>query len=147
MDNSTKDMKKLRSLLFSATLATALAGQAQAQSNDDETAVKACLALYLSFDASQMEKAFHPSGTVKHIDNKTGEYKDETVAAFLTRVRAITTKPERRSEIVSLNIDGTAAQAKIRIEQKELIFTDYMNLLKIDGTWRIVSKIFHRTDK
>jgi protease I len=84
---------------------------------------------------------------VKHIDNKTGEYKDETVAAFLNRVRAITTKPERKSEIVSLNIEGTAAQAKIRIEQKELTFTDYMNLLKIDGNWRIVSKIFQRRDK
>jgi hypothetical protein len=140
-------MKKLGSLLFSATLATALVGQANAQTNDEEAAVRACLALYLSFDAAQMEKAFHPSGTVKHIDNKTGEYKDETVAAFLNRVRAITTKPERKSEIVSLNIEGTAAQAKIRIEQKELTFTDYMNLLKIDGNWRIVSKIFQRRDK
>ncbi|QEC45479.1 nuclear transport factor 2 family protein [Pseudobacter ginsenosidimutans] len=140
-------MKKLGSILFTATLATALVGQANAQTNDEETAVRACLLLYLSFDAAQMEKAFHQSGTVKHIDNKTGEYKDETVAAFLTRVRAITTKPERKSEIVSLNIEGTAAQAKIRIEQKDLTFTDYMNLLKIDGTWRIVSKIFQRTDK
>lgn len=140
-------MKKLGSMLFTATLATALVGQAHAQTNNEEAAVQACLALYLSFEADQMEKAFHQSGTVKHIDNKTGEYKDETVAAFLTRVRAITKKPERKSEIVSLNIEGTAAQAKIRIEQKELIFTDYMNLLKIDGTWRIVSKIFQRTDK
>ncbi|MBO9632594.1 MAG: nuclear transport factor 2 family protein [Chitinophagaceae bacterium] len=140
-------MKKLGSVLLSATLATALTSQAEAQTKNEEAAVRACLGLYLSFDADQMEKAFHPSGTVKHIDNKTGEYKDETVAAFLIRVRAIATKPERRSEIVSLNIEGTAAQAKIRIEQKELIFTDFMNLLKIDGTWRIVSKVFQRTDK
>lgn len=140
-------MKKLGSMLFSATLATALVGQAHAQTNNEETAVRACLALYLSLDADQMEKAFHPSGTVKHIDNKTGEYKDETVAAFLTRVRAITNKPERKFEIVSLNIDGTAAQTRIRIEQKDLIFTDFLNLLKIDGTWRIVSKVFRRTDK
>jgi hypothetical protein len=149
LDHSPKKniMKKLGSLLFSATLATAMLSQVHAQTNDEEAAVRACLALYMTGDGMQMEKAFHPSASMKYIDYKTGEYKDVPIAEFLARVKANTSKPERKTEIVSMNIDGTAAQAKIRIEQGNTIFVDYMNLLKIDGNWKIVSKIFQRRDK
>ncbi len=85
-------MKKLGSLLFSATLATALVGQAHAQSNRRRGCCTCLPGAVSEFRRSPNGKAFHLSGTVKHIDNKTGEYKDETVAAFLNRVRAITTK-------------------------------------------------------
>lgn len=140
-------MKKLGSLLFSATLATALLSQVQAQTNEEETAVRACLALYMTGDGNQMERAFHPSATMKYVDYKSGEYKDVPIAEFLARVKANTNKPQRKIEIVSLNIDGTAAQAKISIEAGNVLMTDYMNLLKIDGQWKIVSKIFSRKDK
>lgn len=140
-------MKKLGSMLFMATLATLFMSQVHAQTNDEDAAVRACLALYMTGDGMQMEKAFHPSASMKYIDNKTGEYKDVPIAEFLARVKANTTKTERKTEIQNLNIEGTAAQAKIRIETSTVIFIDYMNLLKIDGNWKIVSKIFQRKDK
>jgi len=46
-----------------------------------------------------------------------------------------------------MNIEGNAAQAKIKIETGSVIMNDYMNLLKINGEWKIVSKIFSRSDK
>ena len=118
-----------------------------AQNKPDEEAVKACLENYMSGDGNRMEKAFHPSATMKYIDAKTNEFKDVPIADFITRVKANTTKQERKIEIVSMNIEGNAANGKIKIETDKAILYDYMNMLKIDGEWKIVSKIFSRTDK
>lgn len=113
----------------------------------DEAAVKTCLEHYMSGDGNRMEIAFHPSATMKYIDYKTGEFKDVPIAEFIARVKSNTTKTERTIEIVSMNIEGNAAQAKIKIETDKVFMYDYMNLLKINGEWKIVSKIFSRKDK
>jgi Putative lumazine-binding len=109
--------------------------------------VRACLQEYMSGDGARMEKAFHPSATMKYIDAATGEFKDVPIAEFIARVKASTAKQERTIEIVSVNIEGTAASGKIKIETAKAILYDYMNLLKINGEWKIVSKIFSRQDK
>ena len=118
-----------------------------AQNKTDEEAVKACLENYMSGDGDRMEKVFHSSATMKYIDAKTNEFKDVTIADFIARVKANTTKQERKIEIVSTNIEGNAANGKIKIETGNAILYDYMNMLKINGEWKIVSKIFSRTDK
>jgi protease I len=69
------------------------------------------------------------------------------IADYIARVKANTTKQDRKIEIVSLNIEGTAAHAKIKIDTEKVILWDYMNLLKINGEWKIVSKIFSRQNK
>ena len=118
-----------------------------AQTKTDEEAVRACLEEYMSGDGNRMEKAFHPSATMKYIDAKTNEFKDEPIADFIARIKANTTKQERKIEIVSTNIEGNAANGKIKIESGNVIMYDYMNMLKIDGEWKIVSKIFSRMNK
>ena len=119
-----------------------------AQNNTvEEAAVRACLENYMSGDGNRMEKAFHPSATMKYIEAKTNEFKDVPIADFIARVKANTNKPERKIEIVALNIEGNAANGKIRIESGDVILYDYMNMLKIDGEWKIVSKIFSRMNK
>ncbi|MDF2190070.1 nuclear transport factor 2 family protein [Paraflavitalea sp. CAU 1676] len=115
-----------------------------AQTNPEEAGVKACLENYMSGDGNRMEKAFHPSASMKYVDFQTGEYKDVPIADFLARIKANTSKPDRKVELLSLNIEGTAAQAKIKLETGQAIMYDYMNLLKIGGEWKIVSKIFSR---
>ncbi|MFI5131290.1 MAG: nuclear transport factor 2 family protein [Chitinophagales bacterium] len=118
-----------------------------AQTIADEAGVKACLENYMSGEGDKVEKAFHPSATMKYIDAQTGEFKDVPIADYIARVKASTTKTERKIEITSLNIEGNAAQAKIKIETDKAILHDYMNLLKINGEWKIVSKIFSRLNK
>lgn len=120
---------------------------ALAQNNPEEAAVRACLQEYMSGDGYRMEKAFHPSATMKYIDAQSGEFKDVPIAEFIARVKANTNKSERKIEIVSVNIEGNAASGKIRIETGTVIMYDYMNMLKIDGEWKIVSKIFSRQNK
>jgi hypothetical protein len=118
-----------------------------AQNKTDEEAVKACLENYMSGDGDRMEKAFHPSATMKYIDASTNEFKDVPIADFIARVKASTNKTERKIEIASMNIEGNAANGKIKIETDKAILYDYMNMLKIDGEWKIVSKIFSRMNK
>ena len=113
----------------------------------DEQAIRMCLENYMSGEGDRVEKAFHPSATMKYIDVQTKEFKDVPIADYIARVKANKNKMERKIEIVSLNIEGEAAQAKIRIETPQAILYDYMNLLKIGGEWKIVSKIFSRQSK
>lgn len=137
-------MKKI--FLF-ALAAFSFASSATAQSTD-EAAVKACLEDYMSGDGNKVEKAFHSSATMKYIDAQSGEFKDVPIADYIARVKANTNGPgKRKIEIVSLNIEGNAANGKIKIETEKAILYDYMNMLKINGEWKIVSKIFSRTDK
>jgi hypothetical protein len=112
----------------------------------DELAARACLEDYMSGDGNRMEKAFHPSATMKYIDGK-GEFKDVPIADFIARAKANTNKSDSKSEIVSLNIEGNAANGKIKIDLEKVILYDYMNMLKINGEWKIVSKIFGRINK
>ncbi len=113
----------------------------------DEQAVRACLENYMSGQGDRVERAFHPSATMKYIDAQTKDFKDVPIAEFIARVKSNTSKIERKIEIVSMNLEGNAALAKIRIETDKAILFDYMNLLKINGEWKIVSKIFSRQDK
>lgn len=139
-------MKKITLLLvLFLTAITSL--KTFAQTNDEEKAVRACLEEYMSGDGNRMEKAFHPSASMKYIDAQTGEFKDVPIADFIARAKANTNKTERKIEIVSVNIEGNAANGKIKIETDKVILYDYMNMLKINGEWKIVSKIFSRKNK
>ncbi len=118
-----------------------------AQNKTDEEAVMACLENYMSGDGDKVEKAFHTSATMKYIDVQSGEFKDVPIADYIARVKSNTAKSDRKIEIVALNIEGNAANGKIKIETDKVIMYDYMNMLKVNGEWKIVSKIFSRVNK
>ena len=137
-------MKKIFLLIVSMYCFTL---SSMAQSND-EANVRACLENYMSGEGNRVEKAFDPSASMKYIDAQTGGFKDVPIKDFIARIKANTGgAPKRQIEIVSMNIEGNAAQAKIKIETEKVILYDYMNLLKINNEWKIVSKIFSRKDK
>jgi hypothetical protein len=130
-----------------AIVSLILSATGMAQNNADEQAVRACLENYMSGDGDKVEKAFHPSATMKYIDGQNGEFKDVPIADYIARVKANSAKQDRKIEIVALNIEGNAANGKIKIETEKAILYDYMNMLKVDGEWKIVSKIFSRVNK
>lgn len=52
--------------------------------------------------------------------------------------------PEAQSAIVNIDIVGTAASARIDSNDVSgFSFTDFFNLLKVEGKWTVVSKIYH----
>ena len=130
-----------------AIVSLVLSATGMAQNNADEQAVRACLENYMSGDGDKVEKGFHPSATMKYIDAQNGEFKDVPIADYISRVKANPGKQDRKIEIVALNIEGNAANGKIKIETDKAILYDYMNMLKVNGEWKIVSKIFSRMNR
>jgi hypothetical protein len=52
--------------------------------------------------------------------------------------------PEAQSAIVDIDIVGSAASARIDTNDVSgFCFTDFFNLLKVDGKWTVISKIYH----
>lgn len=140
-------MKLTNTKMYTLAIVSLLLSLVSMAQKADEEAVRACLENYMSGDGDRMEKAFHPSATMKYIDAQSSEFKDVPIADFIARVKANTTKQDRKIEIVALNIEGNAANGKIKIETDKVIMYDYMNMLKINGEWKIVSKIFSRINK
>lgn len=72
---------------------------------------------------------------------------DVPIAAYFSDYIKEGMMQQRTIEINSVDISGNAAQAKLTIDYSTHQFIDYFNLLKTDGRWLIVSKIFYRKDK
>jgi hypothetical protein len=49
--------------------------------------------------------------------------------------------------IVSIDVTGNEAVAKVADLYLGLRFTDYLSMLNIDGNWMIVNKTFHHEPK
>jgi len=143
-------MSFFRLVPIAATLlvgATAL----PAQQSTDEAGVRAALNHYLqghaTGDGSHMRIAFHPNANLYFI--RDGKYTERTSADYAAGFsgRPPADEAQRKRRIESLEVSGTAAQAKIVLEYPGVTFTDYMTLLKVDGEWKIVAKVFHADRK
>lgn len=52
--------------------------------------------------------------------------------------------PELQSRIADLNLEGTIATVRLELENwSGHKFTDMFTLLKVDGDWKIISKVFY----
>ncbi|WP_394749455.1 nuclear transport factor 2 family protein [Spongiimicrobium salis] len=118
------------------------------QAQEDRKAVEKTLNYYLeggtNNDFDTLKKAFHNTATMKFIG---GEYKEVNAIDFFKKVMKPGPKQNRKTKIASIDISGNAAHAKLEIEYATSKVIDYMNLLKVDGQWKIVGKIFYRMSK
>ncbi|MDC8006399.1 nuclear transport factor 2 family protein [Aureisphaera galaxeae] len=112
----------------------------------EHNAVKKTLNYYLeggtNNDFDTLKKAFHETATMKYI--REGSYKEVNAIEFFKGVMKPGPKQDRETKILSVDVAGVAAHAKLEIRYDKFSFIDYMNLLKVDGEWKIVSKIFYR---
>ncbi|WP_299214162.1 nuclear transport factor 2 family protein [uncultured Aquimarina sp.] len=92
-------------------------------------------------DFETLKKAFHKNATMKYISNG---YQEVNAIEFFKKGMKPGPKQNRKTKITNIDISGHAASARLEIEYATFSFIDYMNLLKIDGEWKIVSKIFYR---
>ena len=92
-------------------------------------------------DFETLKKAFHKTATMKFVG---GEYKEVNAIEFFKKGMKAGPKQDRKTRIVSVTIVGNAANAQLEIEYPTFSFIDFMNMLKIDGEWKIVSKIFYK---
>lgn len=91
--------------------------------------------------SEEMKLAFHPDATIYGYAGpelfggpiqKLFEWVDQNPA------------PELQGRITSIDIIESVATVRLELENwKEYRFTDLFNLLKVDGEWKIISKVFH----
>lgn len=114
--------------------------QAQDASSDHQ-AITATIQNYFdggaNSDISKFKKAMHPNAILKFISK--GQYREIDMPTYYGFYKS-GKKRKRKAYILSIDITSTAAAAKIRIETKKGISTDYFTLLKFTEGWRIVSK-------
>lgn len=118
---------------------------------DEDSAVRVPLQNYIkgheTGDGEFFRKAFHTEGSMVWV--RDGKF---TTRSFTEYIAGAAGKPaddedKRKRQIESVDIAGTAASAKIILDYPTVRFVDYMTLLKINGEWRIVSKVFYAEPK
>jgi len=118
----------------------------QAQKSDHEL-VAQTVNYYLeggtNNDFNSLKKAFHKDATMKFVGDDG--YKEVNALEFFGKGAKDKPGPKqnRKTYISQINISGTAANARLEIVYPEVTLIDFMNLLKIDGEWKIVNKIFY----
>jgi hypothetical protein len=137
--------------LLSLTALALTAGTVLAREGD-EAAVRATLEHYLqghaTGDGAHFRLAFHPEAKLFWVGSD-GALMQRTSADYAAGASGSPAPDEarRRRRVVSIDITGTAASAKIELDYPQVLLVDYMSLLKVDGRWVIVNKIFTREPK
>ncbi|MFP2907086.1 nuclear transport factor 2 family protein [Pyxidicoccus sp. 3LFB2] len=114
----------------------------------DAAGPREAVELYLRGHATgQVEpfrQAFHPE--MRMFFNREGAFTQRTAAEYLAGVsgKAAPDEARRKRRIVSLDVTGDVGVAKVVLDYPEALLTDYLTVMKVDGTWRIVHKVFHR---
>ncbi|GGG38760.1 hypothetical protein GCM10011344_44590 [Dokdonia pacifica] len=116
--------------------------QVQAQNNDLQL-IEKTINYYLdgmtTHNATSFEKAFHPNATMKWIDKK---YEDVNAIEALSSYVKANDPVKTKTRIMAIHIAEDAASAQLELEYDTFSYIDFMHLLKIDGTWKIVSKTY-----
>jgi len=137
---------------LAAVVIAAFAGSAFAtRENADEAEVRAALEHYLqghaTGDGQHFRLVFHPDS--KLYFNREGKFSTRTAEEYIGGAsgKPADDEAQRKRRIVSVDVSGDAAQAKIELDYPTVFFTDYFNLLKVDGKWMIVNKTFNAKRK
>jgi hypothetical protein len=114
----------------------------------EEQAIRAVIHLYVDGMAfanePALKKAFHSQAAI--IGNYQGAVewmsRDEFIATILAETPAAPGS-QPLMEIEMIEITGDAASVRVVDEFGDMRFSDYLSLLKIDGRWTIVNKLYH----
>lgn len=117
----------------------------------DEAAVRAALEHYLqghaTGDGAHMRLAFSPAARLfwSNADTLATLTVDQYIARMPGKPAADEAARKRRIEMV--DVTGNTAVGKIILDYPDAYIVDYMSLVKANGEWRIVNKIFNVTPK
>ena len=100
---------------------------------------------FYASDVDKLKRVFHPNW---HLISVTGgplvdDPMDVVYARVAGRTPPAAENQKRRDRVLSIDKSGPeAALAKVQIAIGPRLYTDYLNLLRIDGRWQIVAKIY-----
>ena len=142
---------RLAPLLIATSAALLAAGAADLSARwADEAAIRQTVQYYFdggkNRDSLTLRKAFHPEARM--LFARDGKLVVVPIGEYITRVGSESLKPgevdSTERKVVSVDVMGDAAVAKLELKRPNAVLTDYMSLLKVDGRWLIVNKIFTR---
>ncbi len=134
-------MKKIILLLSATLLLTNINATAQdTEVQGIEATLNNYLTGFLTGNAQLIKKAFTADATMKMVEKETyGSY--NAIEALTDGIKPLPKTTKTR--IVSINNSGNAGSAQLEIQLADLTYIDFMQLLKIKGEWKIVSKIYY----
>ena len=94
--------------------------------------------------SSIMKLAFSKQATMFSVDDD-GQLAGGAIPILFDGIdNGFTPSPDAQAAITRIEIVGSAASARIDAnDMSGISFTDFFHLLKVDGEWTVVSKIFH----
>jgi len=119
--------------------------------NEVEAAARMPLESYINAHATgnpdYIRKAFFPEAKIMAF--RDGKLLNLSVEEFASRFsgKPAADESQRKRRIDSLDITGNAGVARIVLDYPDTTLTDYMSLLKVNGEWKIVNKVFNAEPK
>ncbi|MEJ2383706.1 MAG: nuclear transport factor 2 family protein [Xanthomonadales bacterium] len=117
---------------------------------NDEKQIRETIQTYFdSMYESNPDKAraaFHPAARITgYLEDGLHEMSVDDFAAFVASQQpsARANGDPARLDVLSIDIAGNTAAARIRDDYLGLTFLDSLSLLKVDGRWSIYNKLFH----
>jgi hypothetical protein len=142
----------MRMIGIGTAAALVLLGAAAAQAQPAaEAGARVPLELYIKGHATGngdfWRQAFHQDARIEGIrDGKlVSRTRDEFAAG--ASGKPAEDEAQRKRRIVSVDVVDDAASAKVELDYPSVKFTDYFTLLKVDGEWKIMSKVYHADRK
>ncbi|MCG8606119.1 nuclear transport factor 2 family protein [bacterium] len=97
-----------------------------------------------------MKQGFHSEFAI--FSAKGEELQKYPIATWIDRIEKRKAKPDFDPnsskwdyKFSQIDITGGSAAAKIELfKDSELVYTDYLSLLKFDSGWKIVAKVYHK---
>lgn len=103
--------------------------------------------VHINRDPDAMKVSFDSGFEMKYVkDNQVGVMTLEQWIGFVERLKGKFPEPSKDVEynIPMISVAGDAAVARIEVYKgSKHIYSDFFSLYKVDGEWKIVSKIYH----
>lgn len=101
-------------------------------------------------DTGRLRQVFHPQAQYVCVTDGTLLYR--TMAEYFPVVDARPSPASRgearRDEILSIELAGpVTARVVLRCAIGTRLFTDFLTLIRLDGRWQVISKVFHYVEE
>ena len=138
----------MKTILTTAAFLLAAAPLAAQGADRDTAGVRAALEHYLQAhatgDGAHNALVFHPVAMLFSTDN--GQFRSRTGVEYIAGFNGQPAPDEaqRRRRIVFVDAEGDVGAGKVELDYPQVRFVDYFTLLRIQGEWKIVNKVFAR---
>lgn len=139
-------MKRFLILLICLVLVTTIVGAQITKPSEDEAAVRTIVQSYLHGlkfnDVESLKKAFWPEAKLFWV-KPNGQLGQLTQEEWYKGFAASAGKEEKGElKITAVDITDNAASVRVYEDYPNSIYIDYLSLLKFNGEWKIVNKIY-----